>query len=433
MSSEKTKPVPKLRFPEFRDGPQWESRELGPMTLKVGSGITPTGGDKNYKAKGRPFVRSQNVGWGELILDDVAYINEEMHRSFNSTEIVMSDVLLNITGASIGRSAVADSRVVAGNVNQHVCIIRTKLNELNPFLLNQYLISQDGQSQIDIFQAGGNRQGLNFSQIRSFLIPLSQALSEQQKIADCLSSADELIAAQARKVEALKTHKKGLMQQLFPREGETQPRLRFPEFGQSVEWEVLPIGDKVELLSGYPFDGPGISQDSTGVPLLRGINVTEGRVRHNPEIDRFFTGATEALEKYKLQLNDLVIGMDGSKVGKNSALITTADTGALLIQRVARLRTKNVDLVRFIFQQINSSTFHRYVDKINTSSGIPHISAKQVKEFRLAFPSNQEQKRIADFFSNLDTLVTAATQELDTLKTHKEGLMQQLFPAVETA
>lgn len=207
---------PRLRFPEFRNDGEWDDGEFGPKASKVGSGITPIGGDKNYKQAGRPFVRSQNVGWGILLLDDVAYIDEETHASFDSTEIKVSDVLLNITGASIGRSAVADERVAGGNVNQHVCIIRTKPDELNPFFLNQFLISQRGQKQIDSFQAGGNRQGLNFAQIRSFVVPHPPTRAEQQRIASCLSSLDTLISAETQKLEALKTHKKGLMQQLFP-------------------------------------------------------------------------------------------------------------------------------------------------------------------------------------------------------------------------
>ena len=207
---------PRLRFPEFQNAPGWETQELGPKTIKVGSGITPTGGDKNYKQTGRPFVRSQNVGWGCLLLDDIAFIDEDTHRSFSSTEIEALDVLLNITGASIGRSAVADARIAGGNVNQHVCILRVKPKELNPIFLNQYLISQKGQKQIDSFQAGGNRQGLNFAQIRTFSIPLPPSLNEQQRIAACLISHDDLIASQSDKLEALKTHKKGLMQQLFP-------------------------------------------------------------------------------------------------------------------------------------------------------------------------------------------------------------------------
>ena len=208
--------LPRLRFPEFRDAGEWEAKELGAKTTKVGSGITPRGGDKTYKKTGRPFIRSQNVGWGELLLDDVAFIDDEAHSSFIATEISNFDVLLNITGASIGRSAVADERIVGGNVNQHVCIIRTMDNELNPIFLNQFLISQYGQNQIDSFQAGGNRQGLNFAQVRSFSIPIPPTMDEQVRVSACLSSIDELITAQTQKLDTLKAHKKGLMQQLFP-------------------------------------------------------------------------------------------------------------------------------------------------------------------------------------------------------------------------
>ena len=208
--------VPRLRFPEFRDAGEWEPAALETYTTKIGSGITPRGGDKNYKAEGHPFVRSQNVGWGELILDDVVYIDEETHSSFLSTEIMADDVLLNISGASIGRSAVANRLISGGNVNQHVCIIRTKSKKLNPLFLNQFLLSQEGQRQIDSFQAGGNRQGLNFGQIRTFSIPFPPRTEEQKKVAGCLSSLDALIAAHSERLDALKTHKKGLMQQLFP-------------------------------------------------------------------------------------------------------------------------------------------------------------------------------------------------------------------------
>jgi type I restriction enzyme S subunit len=211
--------VPRVRFKEFEGAGEWEESNLGENTIKVGSGITPRGGDKTYKKEGRPFVRSQNVGWGYLILENIAFIDETTHSTFSSTEIEPGDILLNITGASIGRCAIADTRIKGGNVNQHVCIIRPK-KELSPLFLNQYLLSDNGQKQIDDFQAGGNRQGLNFAQIRSLSIPLPPKLDEQQKIATCLTSLDDLIAAQSEKLEALKAHKKGLMQQLFPNPSE---------------------------------------------------------------------------------------------------------------------------------------------------------------------------------------------------------------------
>ena len=208
--------LPALRFPEFVKHDDWDFCELGPMTDKVGSGVTPKGGDANYKTSGRPFLRSQNVGWGHLILEDVANIDEETHQNMIGTELIKGDVLLNITGASIGRSAIADSRVEGGNVNQHVCIIRVKPEGLNPEFLKQYLISSSGQSQIDQCQAGGNRQGLNFQQIRSFNIPLPPTIYEQTIIASALQSVDTLISEQASRMEALRNHKLGLLQQLFP-------------------------------------------------------------------------------------------------------------------------------------------------------------------------------------------------------------------------
>jgi type I restriction enzyme, S subunit len=213
--------VPKYRFKEFENDGEWVEKKLGEMTVKVGSGVTPLGGETNYKKTGRPFVRSQNVSWGVFLLENIALIDESTHQNSINTEIQVEDVLLNITGASIGRSAVANEFVSGGNVNQHVCIIRTEMEILNPFFLNQFLISDFGQKQIDSFQAGGNRQGLNFVQIRSLSIPVPPTIQEQQKIASCLSSLDALITSQVEKIEQLKLHKKGLMQKLFPSMSET--------------------------------------------------------------------------------------------------------------------------------------------------------------------------------------------------------------------
>jgi type I restriction enzyme S subunit len=208
---------PKRRFPEFSKSGKWSNEKLGDLTTKVGSGVTPLGGETKYKKNGRPFVRSQNVGWGILLLKDIAFIDEKTHLESIGTEIELDDVLLNITGASIGRSAVASEQVVGGNVNQHVCIIRTIKGSLNSNFLCQYLISSLGQKQIDSYQAGGNRQGLNFVQIRSLTLPIPPSLDEQRKISECLSSLNDKISAQNLRVEQLKLHKSGLLQGLFPK------------------------------------------------------------------------------------------------------------------------------------------------------------------------------------------------------------------------
>ena len=198
--------VPPLRFPEFSG--EWKMCTIGELTTKVGSGVTPRGGEAVYKTEGHPFVRSQNVGLGNLLLDDIAFIDEETHLRQKNTELQFNDVLLNITGASIGRSALVDKQIVGGNVNQHVCIIRTKEN-LVPSFICSFLLSNYGQRQIDSFQAGGNRQGLNFEQIKSIKITIPSK-DEQIKIAKLLRAIDERIATQNKIIDKLQSLIKGL-------------------------------------------------------------------------------------------------------------------------------------------------------------------------------------------------------------------------------
>ena len=192
--------VPNLRFPEFTE--EWKKTKIGDITSKVGSGVTPKGGSAVYKTSGHLFIRSQNVGNGCFLLDDVAYIDEATHKKQINTELKDGDVLLNITGASIGRTTVVNKNVEGGNVNQHVCIIRL-LEDYSPNYICNYLLSYGGQKQIDSFQTGGNREGLNFEQIRSikFFIP---SFREQSKIASLLSLLEERIATQNKIIEDLK-------------------------------------------------------------------------------------------------------------------------------------------------------------------------------------------------------------------------------------
>ena len=189
--------VPPLRFPEFSG--EWKKCRLGELAIKVGSGTTPKGGVNVYKSTGHYFIRSQNVGNGVLLLNDIVYIDEKTHQRQISTELKKDDVLLNITGASIGRCAIATSQIQGGNVNQHVCIIRLE-KTVNPLYICYFLLSHRGQKQIDSFQAGGNRQGLNFKQIKSFSLSLPMR-DEQDKISRLLFLLSARIATQNKIIE----------------------------------------------------------------------------------------------------------------------------------------------------------------------------------------------------------------------------------------
>jgi type I restriction enzyme S subunit len=255
---------------------------------------------------------------------------------------------------------------------------------------------------------------------------------EQQKIASCLSSLDLVITAHSNKLETLKTYKKGLVQNLLPKQGEKKPKIRFREFEKDGEWEYSEIENYIDFFSGIAFKSEEISDNHTGVPILRGINITEGSVRHSKEIDKFYLGNIENLKNYLIKENDIVIGMDGSKVGKNVALIRKEDESSILIQRVARIRANNKTYYKYIYQHFISESFRNYVDRVNTSSGIPHISSQQIKSFKIAFPPKmEEQRRIAETLTSLDDLIKEHVNKIELLKSHKKGLMQGLFPKLK--
>ncbi|MFV5443508.1 restriction endonuclease subunit S [Acinetobacter oleivorans] len=191
---------------------EWEEIKLGDIASKVGSGSTPRGGAEAYTEDGIIFIRSQNVNNNQLLLDDVVYIPEQTHKKMSGSKVVANDILLNITGASIGRSCVVPMNFTEANVNQHVCIIRTPND--NPRFIQSFLASKDGQNLIDSHQTGSGREGLNFQSIRSFTLN-RPCLEEQTQIANFLSAIDQKIEKVAQQIEETKQWKKGLLQQMF--------------------------------------------------------------------------------------------------------------------------------------------------------------------------------------------------------------------------
>ena len=192
---------------------EWELNILAEYTTKIGSGITPRGGSKVYKQSGIPLIRSQNVQFDGITFKDIAYITQEIHDKMSRTKLQDFDVLLNITGASLGRCTFLPENFGEGNVSQHVCIIRTK-NNLNHEFLSRFLSSYYGQKVIFTMQNGATKEGLNFEQIKSFKIPLPP-LSEQQQIASILSNVDTQIQKEKLHKSNLERLKKGLMQKLL--------------------------------------------------------------------------------------------------------------------------------------------------------------------------------------------------------------------------
>ena len=192
----------------------WELKRLKFLVDKIGSGITPKGGSLIYQTYGIPLIRSQNVHFNGLRLDDVAYISEEIFKTMLNTATKKHDVLLNITGASIGRCTFIEDEFEKGNVNQHVCIIRLLHKKLFYKYLNYFLMSSLGQDQILSVEMGTSREGLTFEQIGNLRLPLP-SLTEQIQIAKYLenetSKIDSVIERIQHRIMLLEEYKKSLI------------------------------------------------------------------------------------------------------------------------------------------------------------------------------------------------------------------------------
>jgi len=169
----------------------WQIKKIKYVTTKIGSGVTPKGGATVYQKYGIPLLRSQNIHFAGLELKDVAFISEEIHESMSNSKVFSGDVLLNITGASIGRCYYYKGELGEANVNQHVCILRPNEKIISEYL---YLLisSKVGQYQVSLHQVGGGREGLTFESIKSFILPIPK-IQEQQKILEHVKKYDDEI------------------------------------------------------------------------------------------------------------------------------------------------------------------------------------------------------------------------------------------------
>ena len=433
--------VPKLRFPEFQGADGWASEPMGKVYSFKGNNSLSR--DKLNYLTGS--VR--NIHYGDIhtkfsthfdiTKELVPFVNESEKSVIRDEnlcaegDIIFADASEDMAdiGKSIELVSLNGERVVSG---LHTILARQTGDRIALGFGGHLFKSGWVRAQIQREAQGAKVLGISSTRMRNLHLPLPYDKAEQQKIADCLSSLDELITAQARKVDALKTHKKGLMQQLFPREGETQPRLRFPEFNSADAWKEKSFGD---LLSGIlDFRGRtpnklGMDWGGGGIASLSANNVKNGFIDYAAECNM---GSEELYQRWmgcvNLEKGDIIFTME-APLG-NATLLPDSEK-YILSQRVVAFKTCSEVLNTFLVQVIWGEEFQTAINQLATGSTAKGINQKALKTVQVKLPCPKEQQRIADCLTSLDTLITAATQELETLKTHKKGLMQQLFPPAQ--
>ena len=398
--------VPKLRFPEFRGTEGWDADALGDVA--------------NFVNEKVPLERValENYVSTENILPDYGGVvrASKLPTTGSVTRFRPNDTLVSNIRPYLKKVWVADKE---GGASNDVIVIRAKQS-----LLPQYfscLLKND--AFIDYVMTGAKGVKMPRGDIGSMKAypTLYPSKSEQQKIAECLSSVDELMAAQARKVDALKTHKKGLMQQLFPREGETQPRLRFPEFQNKGEWVVSELGSLSDVRDGT-HDSPSFFP--TGRALVTSKNLRPDGTLDLENVSLISQEDYEQINKRsKVTVGDILFGMIGT-IG-NPVRIKSE---GFAIKNVALIKEVGPLSNAFVVQLLQSEYVAAIFAVLNTGNSQKFIALGKIRGLPIPVPSLAEQQRVASCLTSLDDLITAETQKLEALKTHKKGLMQQLFP-----
>lgn len=406
------KRVPKLRFPEFQDAPEWKEKKFADLySLKTTNTLSR---DKlNYESG-----TVKNIHYGDIHtkFSTLFRIEQENVPFINPTEptqnikedgyckvgdMVFADASedLDDVGKSIEITSLNSEKVISG---LHTILAHQKGKNLIVGFGGYLFKSKFLREQIQREAQGAKVLGISGGRLSNINVCFPTDEAEQQRIADCLSSLDEWIAADAKRLDALKEHKKGLMQQLFPAEGETTPKLRFPKFQNGLEWEKKTVGELMIVTSCRRVHQSDWT--SEGVPFYRARELV-ALINKEP-IEPLFI--SEELYHSNLKISGCIASIIWLKNDESSL------TGA------------------FLFFLYESQYVQQQITKMAGVGTVGTYTIDNAKNTLVSFPTDKaEQKRIADCLSSLDNLIAAQANKLNALKDHKKGLMQQLFPSGE--
>ncbi|OYX24850.1 MAG: hypothetical protein B7Z06_08305 [Flavobacteriales bacterium 32-35-8] len=412
--------IPELRFPEFNFERDWKVKELSELGDLI-NGLTYSPDD--VREEGLLVLRSSNVQNGLINLNDRVYVRKDINGA-NLSE--PNDILICVRNGSknlIGKNAIIPKDLHFVTHGAFMTVFRAKNSEFvfQLFQTDMY----DKQVKADL---GATINSINGKNFLKYEFPVPENPKEQQKIADCLSSLDEVITAHSQKLDLLKDHKKGLMQNLFPQEGETVPKYRFPEFEKDGEWLEKTLGNCLLLNPEYGINAPAVPFSNKLPTYLRITDISEdGRFlsENKVSVDR------DINENNYLADGDIVFARTGASVGK-SYKYRINDGRLVFAGFLIRVKPdKNKLVSEFLFQFLSTHQYWKWVSFISARSGQPGINGTEYSTMPLSLPPTLvEQRKIASCFSTCDELITEQTAKIEHLRQHKKGLMQGLFPKI---
>lgn len=386
--------VPKLRFPGFTGA--WEQRRLGEVAdVRDGTHDSP-----KYINEGYPLLTSKNVGDGYINYDDVKYVSENDYVQINKrSKVDVNDILMGMIG-TIGNLALI--REEPDFAIKNVALIKHTSNFDYQFLFQELqtsAISKELLSGMD----GGTQKFVSLKKIRNLSVMLPSE-NEQKKIGSYLMRFDSLIALHQRKLEHLKEQKKGLLQKMFPKNGEVVPEVRFPGF--TDDWEQRKLREVVNFL------------DTLRKPL-------EGAKRVKGPYPYYgASGIVDYVDGYLFDEELILLSEDGANITERNYPVCFLASGKYWVNNHAHvLKIKEDNDNNFICNSLERKDYTKY----NTGMAMPKLNKETCKGIPIMCPNYDEQKKIGNYFRKFDTLITLHQRKLEHLKLMKKGLLQQMF------
>jgi type I restriction enzyme, S subunit len=416
--------VPKLRFPEFRDNGEWKVNPLKDIAVELKEKV----GNESYKL--------MSITSGVGLVSQIEKFGREIAGESVKNYLIINkgDFAYNKSSTKLypeGEIAMLENEENGAVPNSIFTCFRFNPEYIIPcFVKYPFLNNIHGRWLRSFIAVGARANGalqVNSKDLFSLLISYPE-LPEQQKIASCLSSLNDLITAENQKLDALKAHKKGLMQQLFPAEGEKVPKLRFAEFRGSGEWEEKKLGDVIEIKGRIGYRGytiEDIVDKGEGAISLSPSNFNDGSLV-------FEKSTYISWEKYEespeIMLNEgyTVLVKTGSSFGKAAFVNKLYEKVTINPQIVVLKPFKIHDF--FLFLLVSNTSIQNQIKKAVVGGAIPTLSQHSISKLKIFVPSIKEQQKIASCLSSLDELIKSQTEKIEALKEHKKGLMQGLFP-----
>jgi len=430
--------VPKLRFPEFSNTENWVVCDLiDTADKKIKWSFTggPFGSNlkaEDYTETGIRIIQLQNIGDGEFIDDYKIYTSEEKANELLSCNIYSGEIILSKMGDPVGRACLIPEhleRCLLASDGIRLVVDEKRFSKLFVYSL---INSKQIRDAIERKATGSTRKRIGLDELKKTNLPTPIKLVEQQKIAACLSSLDEVITAESQKLDVLKEHKKGMLQNLFPQAGETVPKLRFKEFEN--EWKKAQLGILMEIKGRIGYRGyttNDIVDKGEGA-----ISLSPSNIDANNRLN--FDKATYiSWEKYfespEIMLQDgfTVLVKTGSSFGK-AVYIKNLPEKTTINPQLVVMKPTNINS-KFLFLIVCNFSIQKQIKEHVVGGAIPTLSQESISKFEILIPPDiekKEQEKIADTLSSIDDLITAQNQKIELLKQHKKGLLQGLFPAV---